>query len=96
MSDIVSTILYIHVYIFISCALLDVDIASVQEVTSVQRRMPHGKAQVNCVSYSLLFKHIHVFIQTCEQRKIIFVIHGILKTLHIAVKYLHNKSEKKR
>jgi len=65
MSDIVSTILLIHVYIFVSCALLDVDVASVKKVASVQRRMPHGNGQVNWVSYSLLCKHIHVlcFIQ---------------------------------
>ena len=70
MSDMVSTILLIHVYIFVSCALLDVDVASVQEVASVQRRMPHGNGQVNWVSYSLLCKHIHVlcFIQNYEQR----------------------------
>jgi len=60
MSDIVSTILLIHVYIFVLCALLDVDVASVQEVASVQSRMPHGNDQVNWVSYSLLCKHIHV------------------------------------
>jgi len=77
MSDIVSTILLTHVYIFGSCALLDVDVGSVQEVASVQRRMPRGNGQVNWVSYSLLCKHIHVlcFIQKFEQRKIIFVIH---------------------
>jgi len=97
MSDIVSTILLIHVYIFGSCALLDVDVASVQEVASVQRRMPHGNSQVNWVSYSLLCKHIHVlcFIQKFEQRKIIFVIHRSLNTSQNAVEYLHNKFEKK-
>jgi len=96
MSDIVSTILLMHVYIFVSCALLDVDVALVQEVASVQRRMPHGNGQVNWVSYSLLCKHIHVlcFIQNFEQRKIIFV-HRSLNTLQNAVEYLHNKSEKK-
>jgi len=62
MSDIVSTILLIHVYIFVACALFDVDVASVQEVTSVQRHMPHGNGQVNWVSYSLLCKRIHVLI----------------------------------
>jgi len=60
MSNIVSTILLIYVYIFVSCALLDVDGASVQEVASVQRRMPHGNGQLNWVSYSLICKHIHV------------------------------------
>jgi len=64
MSDIVSTISLIHVYIFVLCALHDVDIASVQEVASVQRRMPHGNGQVNWVSYSLLCKHIHVLFFT--------------------------------
>ena len=101
MSDIVSTVLLIHVYIqfvFVSCALLDVDVVSVQEVASVQRRMPHGNGQVNWVSYSLLCKHIHVlcFIQNFEQRKIIFVIHRSLNTLQNAVEYLHNKFKKKR
>ena len=97
MSDIVSTILLIHVYIFVSCALLDVDVASVQKVASVQRRMPHGNGHVNWVSYSLLCKHIHVlcFIQNFDQRKIIFVIHRCLNTLQNAVEYLHNKFEKK-
>ena len=51
MSVIVSSILLIHVYIFVSCALLDVDVASVQKVASVQRRMPHGNGQVNWVLY---------------------------------------------
>jgi len=60
MSDIVSTILLIRVYIFVSCALLDVDVASVQEVASVQRHMTHGNGQVNWISYSLLCKHTHV------------------------------------
>ena len=94
MSDIVSTILLIHVYIFVSCALLDV--VSVQEVASVQRRMPYGNGQVNWVSYSLLCKHIYVvsLIQNFKQRKIIFVIHRSLNTLQNAVEYLHNKSEK--
>jgi len=54
MPDIVSTILLIHVYIFVSCVLLDVDVASVQKVASVQRRMPYGNGQVNWGSYSLL------------------------------------------
>jgi len=87
MSDIVSTILLIHVYIFVSCALLDVDVASVQEVASVQRRMSHGNGQVNWVSYSLLCKHIHVLflIQNFEQRKLIFLIHRSLNTLQNAV-----------
>jgi len=87
MSDKVSTILLIHVHIFVSCVLLDVDVASVQEVASVQRRMPHGNGQVNWVSYSLLCKHINVlfFIQNFEQRKIIFVIHRSLKTMQNAV-----------
>jgi len=62
MSYIVSTILLIHVYKFVLCALLDVDVASVQEVASVQRRMPHGNGQVNWVSYSLLCKHIQVLV----------------------------------
>ena len=53
--------LLIHVYIFVSCALLDVDVVSVQEVASVQRLMPHGNGQVNWVSYSLLCKHIQVY-----------------------------------
>jgi len=84
--------LLIHVYIFVSCALLDVDVAS------VQRRMPHGNGQVTWVSYSLLCNHIHVLgsIHNFEQRKIIFVIHRSLITLQNAVEYLHNKSEKKR
>jgi len=75
MSYIVSTILLIHAYIFVACTLLDVDVASVQEVASVQRRMPHGNGQVNWVSYSLLCEHIHVlfFIQNFEYRKIIFL-----------------------
>ena len=73
MSDMVSTILLIHVYIFVLCALLDVDVASVQEVASVQRRMPHGNGQVYWVSYSILC--VLCFIQNFEQRKIIFVIH---------------------
>ena len=70
MSDIASTILLIHVYIYVSCALLDADVAS------VQRRMPHGNGQVNWVSYSLLCKHIQVLfsIQSFEQRRNIFVI----------------------
>jgi len=90
--------LLIHLYIFVSCALLDVDVASVQDIASVQRRMPHGNDQVNWVSYSLLCKHIHVlcFLQNFEQRKIIFVIHRSLNILQNAVEYLHNKSEKKR
>jgi len=80
------------VYIFVLCALLDIDVAS------VQRLMPLGNGQVNWVSYSLLCKHIHVlgFIQNFEQRKIIFVIHRSLNTLQNAVEYLHNKSKKKR
>ena len=66
MSEIASTVVLIHVYIFVSCALIDVDVASVQEVASVQSRMPHGNGQVNWLSYTLLRKHIHVlcFIQT--------------------------------
>ena len=99
MSDIVSTILLIHVYIFVSCALLDVNVASVQEVASVQSGLPHGNGQVNWVSYSLLCKHMdHVlcFIQNFKQRKILFVIHRCLNTLQNAVEYLHNKFEKKR
>jgi len=94
MSDMVSTILliHVHVHIFVSCALLDVDVAS------VQRRMPHGNGQVNWVSYSLLCKHIYVlcFIQNFEQPRIIFVIHISLKTLQNAVEYLRNKYKKKR
>ena len=88
----------IHVHIFVSCALLYVDVASVQEVASVQRHMPHGNGQVNWVSYSLLCKHIQVLfsIQNFEQRRNIFVINRSLKTLQNAVEYLHNKSEKKR
>jgi len=86
MSDIVNSILLKHVYIFVSCALLDVDVASVQEVASVQRRMPHGNSQVNWVSYSLLCKHIHVlcFIHYFDQRRIIFVLRRSLKTLQNA------------
>jgi len=88
----------IHVHIFVSCALLYVDVVSVQEVASVQRHMPHGNCQVNWVSYSLLCKHIKVLfsIQNFEQRRNIFVIDISLKTLQNAVEYLHNKSEKKR
>jgi len=87
-----------YTVIFVSCALLDVDVVSVQEVASVQRRMPHSNGHVNWVSYSLLCKHIQVlcFIQNFEQRKIIFVIHRRLNTLQNAVEYLHNKFEKKR
>ena len=98
MSDIVSTILLIHVYIFVSCALLDVDVASVQEVASVQSGLPHGNGQVNWVSYSLLCKHIHVicFIHNFEQCRIIFVLHRSLNTLQNAVEYLKNTFEKKR
>jgi len=98
MSDIESTIVLIHVYIFVSCALIDVDVASVQEVASVQSRMPHGNGQVNWLSYSLLCKHIHVlcFIHNFDQRRIIFVIYRNLKTLQNAVEYLHNKYKKNR
>ena len=87
--------MYVHIC---SCALLDVDVAFVQEVASVQRRTPHDNGQVNWVSYSLLCKHIHVlcFIQNFEQRMIIFVIHSSLNTLQNAVEYLHNKSEKNK